>query len=194
MKKFVSILADLRKSHEKDKTIPAFLEYVRGETGFSVVPPEVGEDLADEKFEWGIFANGWIVFDDATQTVTEVMSLIPYVSIDLVTAFESATRAHENIGSQPIEDHAIIEEEFKSAKENLIGEVTERTNDPALAVIRYITSDEVDGSDDAMDFLNYWNEGEFDILRRNWDNIPDEVFIGAEVGFVPGSQSQGEDE
>lgn len=83
MKKFVSILADLRKSHEKDKTIPAFLEYVRGETGFSVVPPEVGEDLANEKFEWGIFANGWIVFDDATQTVTEVMSLIPYVSIDV---------------------------------------------------------------------------------------------------------------
>ncbi len=98
--------------------------------------------------------------------------------IDLVYAFESATRAHENIGSQPLEDHAIIEEEFKSAKENLIVEIKERTNDPALAVIQYILSDNVDGTDDAMEFLNYWNEGEFDILRRNWNNIPDEVFIG----------------
>ncbi|KCZ29675.1 hypothetical protein J802_4440, partial [Acinetobacter baumannii 45002_9] len=82
--------------------------------------------------------------------------------IDLVYAFESATRAHENIGSQPLEDHAIIEEEFKSAKENLIVEIKERTNDPALAVIQYILSDNVDGTDDAMEFLNYWNEGEFD--------------------------------
>ncbi|MFU9046308.1 hypothetical protein ACNAUY_07935 [Acinetobacter tibetensis] len=113
--------------------------------------------------------------------------------IDLVDAFESATRAHENMGSQPLEDHAIIEEEFKSAKENLIGEVTDRANNPALAVIQYMLSDNVDGSYDAMEFLSYWNEGEFDILRRNWDNIPDEVFIGAEVGFVPESQSQGEE-
>ncbi|EXG73082.1 hypothetical protein [Acinetobacter baumannii] len=103
--------------------------------------------------------------------------------IDLVYAFESATRAHENIGSQPLEDHAIIEEEFKSAKENIIVEIKERTNDPALAVIQYILSDNVDGTDDAMEFLNYWNEGEFDILRRNWNNIPDEVFIGADPLF-----------
>lgn len=103
MKKFVSILADLRKSHEKDKTIPAFLEYVRGETGFSVVPPEVGEDLANEKFEWGIFANGWIVFDDATQTVTEVMSLIPYVSIDVA----SPTRSTRDLGQFAINSGAI---------------------------------------------------------------------------------------
>ncbi|WP_151708844.1 hypothetical protein [Acinetobacter brisouii] len=104
--------------------------------------------------------------------------------INALGAFESATRAHENIGSQPLEDHAIIEEEFKSAKENLIGEIDELSHDPALAVIRYITSDYVDGDQDAMEFLRYWNEGEFDVLRRNWENIPDEVFIGAEVGFV----------
>lgn len=118
--------------------------------------------------------------------------------IDMVEAFESTTRAHENMGSQPLEDYAIIEEEFKAAKENLIGEVTERANNPALAVIAYITNTDFDSNieddGDAMEFLNYWNEGEFDILRRNWKNIPDEVFIGAEVGFVPGSQSQGEDE
>lgn len=56
---------------------------------------------------------------------------------------------------------------------------------PSLAVIQYITSDNVDGDQDAMEFLNYWNEGEFDILRRNWDNIPDEVFIGADSQFKP---------
>lgn len=109
--------------------------------------------------------------------------------IDLVYAFESATRAHENMGSQPLEDHAIIEEEFKATKENLIGEVTECANNPALAVIQYIMDgNNVEDNDDAMTFLDYWNEGKFDILRRNWKNIPDEVFIGAEVGFVPGSQ------
>ncbi|MBJ9508258.1 hypothetical protein, partial [Acinetobacter baumannii] len=48
---------------------------------------------------------------------------------------------------------------------------------------QYILSDNVDGTDDAMEFLNYWNEGEFDILRRNWNNIPDEVFIGADPLF-----------
>lgn len=103
MKKFVSILADLRKSHEKDSTIPAFIEYVRGETGFSVVPPEVGEDLANEKFEWGIFANGWIVFDDATQTVTEVMSLIPYESINVA----SPTRSVRDLGEFTVKSGAI---------------------------------------------------------------------------------------
>lgn len=58
-------------------------------------------------------------------------------------------------------------------------------NNPSLAVIQYMLSENVEDSDDAMTFLRYWYEGEFDVLRRNWDNIPDAVFIGADTQFVP---------
>lgn len=118
--------------------------------------------------------------------------------IESVEAFESTVRSHENMGSQPLEDHAIIQEDYLNAKENLCSAVKGLTNNPAAAVIAYILDSgfesPIEDDSDAMEFLRYWNEGEFDILRRNWKNIPDEVFIGAEVGFVPGSQSQGEDE
>lgn len=104
--------------------------------------------------------------------------------IDLVYAFESATRAHENIGSQPLEDHAIIEEEFKSAKENLIVEVKERTNDPAAAVIRFVFDNYMQ-LDEPLVFLKLWNEGEFDSIREEWSelDLPDEIFIGADPLF-----------
>ena len=61
------------------------------------------------------------------------------------------------------------------------GEV--RPNNAAVAAIAYALSDECGG--DVEQFLSYWNEGDFDALRRNWDNIPDEVFIGADPLFKP---------
>lgn len=36
------------------------------------------------------------------------------------------------------------------------------------------------GDDDGWDFLRYWNEGEFDVLRRNWPEAPEAVYIGAD--------------
>jgi hypothetical protein len=56
----------------------------------------------------------------------------------------------------------------------------------AAAAIEYALSDKCDGEGDAMDFLRYWNEGEFDVLRSHWEDIPDAVFIGADQ-FHPGS-------
>lgn len=56
----------------------------------------------------------------------------------------------------------------------------EAKNGASEAAIAYALEDE-----EGMQFLRYWNEGEFDILRRNWDNIPDEVFIGADSKFAP---------
>lgn len=110
---------------------------------------------------------------------------------DLIFAFESAVRAHENLGSQPVEDHAIIEEEYARAKDDLLGALEEPANNPAAAVVAYIMDGEnVNDNDDAMEFLHYWNEGEFDILRRNWKNIPDEVFVGAEVDFMTTQESE----
>lgn len=62
-------------------------------------------------------------------------------------------------------------------------------NDAAVAAIAYAL-EQCEGDDDSMAFLRYWNAGGFDILRSNWENIPDEVFIGAEVGFVPTQQDK----
>jgi len=54
----------------------------------------------------------------------------------------------------------------------------------AVAAIAYAL-EVCDDSHDAQDFLRYWNEGEFDVLRRNWEDIPDEVFIGVDPLFKP---------
>lgn len=61
----------------------------------------------------------------------------------------------------------------------------------AVAAIQYAL-DKCD-PDDACNFLGCWNEGEFDNMRRRWDNIPDEVFIGAEVGFVPTDKEEADE-
>ncbi len=34
--------------------------------------------------------------------------------------------------------------------------------------------------DDGNTFLRYWNEGEFDKLRRNWPDAPYAVYVGAD--------------
>ena len=58
---------------------------------------------------------------------------------------------------------------------------------PALAAIKYTldTNNHDHESGVQLDFLEYWSLGEFDTLRRNWENIPDEVFIGADSQFKP---------
>lgn len=96
---------------------------------------------------------------------------------NLIAAFEDAV-----IERDSSEDSETIET-YDVAREALADAIME--SNPSLAVIRYMLSEDVDGSDDAMDFLRYWYEGEFDILRRNWENIPDAVFIGADSQFVP---------
>lgn len=53
------------------------------------------------------------------------------------------------------------------------------SNDAAVAAIKYAL-EECDDDEDGMQFLRRWNEGEFDIIRDNWPNVPEEVFIGAD--------------
>lgn len=53
-------------------------------------------------------------------------------------------------------------------------------NNPALAAIKYAL-DNI--NEDPINFLLSWNEGDFDCLRRDWDGVPDEVFIGADPLF-----------
>ena len=64
---------------------------------------------------------------------------------------------------------------------------TDSIPNPATAAIAYaLDGDNHDcSSDTAMDFLDLWNSGEFDSIRANWDNIPDELFIGADSQFKP---------
>lgn len=49
--------------------------------------------------------------------------------------------------------------------------------DSATAAILFALSLD-DGS--SIDFLNNWNEGEFDVLRREWPEAPEDVYIGAD--------------
>lgn len=54
---------------------------------------------------------------------------------------------------------------------------------PAAAAIAYAL--ELDDDDDAVQFLRMWNEGSFDDIRREYDALPEELFIGAESGYEP---------
>lgn len=36
-----------------------------------------------------------------------------------------------------------------------------------------------------LKFLQLWSEGQFEALRRDWHNVPDSVFIGADPTFKP---------
>lgn len=53
------------------------------------------------------------------------------------------------------------------------------TNNAAVAAIQYALKD-----DSPMEFLKCWNEGNFAALRKEWENVPDEVFIGADPLFA----------
>ncbi len=50
-------------------------------------------------------------------------------------------------------------------------------NDAAVAAIHYALKHHMD---DPIQFLHCWNEGNFDALRREWEGVPEEVFIGAD--------------
>lgn len=51
----------------------------------------------------------------------------------------------------------------------------------AVAAIKYALSE---NDNDSMTFLHLWNEGEFKEIRKHWDNVPDEVFIGVDPLFI----------
>lgn len=49
------------------------------------------------------------------------------------------------------------------------------SNNAAVAAIEFALQ-----TDDPRSFLQFWNEGDFDCCRE-WPNVPDEVFIGADL-------------
>jgi|SRR5687768_1541777 len=52
-----------------------------------------------------------------------------------------------------------------------------RNGDAAVAAIKYAL---YSGESDSDTFLRLWFEGNFDAIRREWNNVPDEVFAGAD--------------
>lgn len=47
--------------------------------------------------------------------------------------------------------------------------------DAAVAAIAFAL-----GDDDGLTFLRLWNEGEFDVIRKEWPEAPEDVFTGAD--------------
>lgn len=45
----------------------------------------------------------------------------------------------------------------------------------AVAAIEYALK-----CDCGLDFLNLWLHGDFEAIRRDWPEVPDEVFVGAD--------------
>ena len=70
---------------------------------------------------------------------------------------------------------------FKAQIDVLRGRREEDASDPALAAMQFAIALDAHG---CKDFLELWNEGEFDVLRREWPAAPDKVYIGADPLFV----------
>jgi hypothetical protein len=56
----------------------------------------------------------------------------------------------------------------------------------AVAAIEFALKD-----DDCEAFLRCWNEGNFDAIRREWPEAPEEVFIGADSLHVSNGKVRG---
>jgi hypothetical protein len=53
-------------------------------------------------------------------------------------------------------------------------------SEAAVAAIQFALDD-----DDGMQFLRLWNGGDFDDIRREWPEAPEEVFMGADPLHKP---------
>lgn len=55
-------------------------------------------------------------------------------------------------------------------------------NNAAVASIMYVLANPCESP---IEFLSCWVHGDFDILRKEWENVPEEVFIGADSQYRP---------
>lgn len=55
--------------------------------------------------------------------------------------------------------------------------------EPAVAAIEFALT-----TDEGLAFLGCWNEGEFEAIRSEWPDAPEEVFIGADP-MHPGTKA-----
>jgi len=50
------------------------------------------------------------------------------------------------------------------------------SQDAAVAAVQFALE-----ADEGLEFLRCWNYGEFDVIRREWPEAPESVFIGADT-------------
>src|SRR5687768_1315291 len=103
--------------------------------------------------------------------------------IDLVTLSEkSAARKGWKARKSEIENLQTEIMNYFNQSEELRAQLARRRNgkDAAVAAIKYALH-----GDEPMTFLRLWFEGNFDSLRAEWDNVPEEVFIGADPLYYP---------
>ncbi len=75
----------------------------------------------------------------------------------------------------------LTETDFAYAVE-CVNKCNENANDPTVAAVHYaLTLD----ADNCKEFLSLWNEGLFEIVRREWPDAPKEVYIGADPLYKP---------
>ena len=67
-----------------------------------------------------------------------------------------------------------------------LNEEVEAAPDAAVAAIAFALE-----NGDCEDFLRCWSEGDFDAIRREWPEAPEEVFIGADPLHVITNKSPG---
>lgn len=65
-------------------------------------------------------------------------------------------------------------------KPYVLAKAEELNSNAAVAAIQFALDD-----DDGMQFLRLWNGGDFDDIRREWPDAPDEVFVGADPLHKP---------
>lgn len=61
-----------------------------------------------------------------------------------------------------------------------VSDVENRTVDSSVAAIQYALSHECSDDSDMRLFLKWWNEGEFDKIRKEFPTAPEEVFMTAD--------------
>jgi len=56
---------------------------------------------------------------------------------------------------------------------------------PAVAAIEFALND-----DEPMEFLRLWYQGDFDVIREEWPDAPESVFVGADPLHEKSTHSQ----
>lgn len=68
-----------------------------------------------------------------------------------------------------------LNEFFEQAAKPVQAHLSALDNNAAVAAIQFALDD-----NEGMQFLRHWNGGDFDVIRSEWPEAPEEVFIGAD--------------
>jgi len=64
----------------------------------------------------------------------------------------------------------------------MLEEAEDQSCDAAVAAIAFTLDMQTESP---MEFLRCWNQGDFDVIREEWPEAPEEVFIGADLLYKP---------